>query len=239
LYNFDIDGDLLKPEHQNWLKDHVVPQLGNPNVKIELRGQASRTGSDAHNLELSRRRVTRVLNFLHANGPVFAETSVTFVGEDDARRRGEEDNTEDELVRAVIVKVEHSLHRLVPVVFDRVVPLRGFDPGADPPWVMLKAGLPTRRMEVENAEGLFLVSSKPAVAVPQPTGFRRPGPVPVIRQTQQFDIVAGLADDNLEAEIRAVGPGGDSFAKLAVSVLPRRTVTCAFHYVCTFQDFMY
>src|SRR5215813_13573192 len=63
LYNFDIDGDTLKREHREWLKEHVVPQLGNPQVTIKLTGEASRTGSDDHNFDLSRRRVAQAVSF--------------------------------------------------------------------------------------------------------------------------------------------------------------------------------
>src|SRR5260370_33336093 len=70
LYNFDIDGDVLKREHKEFLKEHVVPQLGNAQVKIELRGEASRTGSDTHNLDLSNRPVAQVKNFFSAHGPM-------------------------------------------------------------------------------------------------------------------------------------------------------------------------
>jgi outer membrane protein OmpA-like peptidoglycan-associated protein len=136
LYNFDIDGDVLKREHKEWLKEHVVPQLGDPQVKIELRGEASRSGSDAHNLDLSKRRVAQVMSFFRANGPVLANIADTAAGEADAAGRGENDNTEDALVRAVVVKIERSLHRLVPPVFDSFGSPAGFDPGADPPWVV-------------------------------------------------------------------------------------------------------
>jgi hypothetical protein len=231
LYNFDIDGEALKLEHRSWLTEHVVPQLGNPSVKIGLRGEASRTGSDAYNLALSKRRVNQVLHFLKQNGPVLATIEDTAVGEADAAGRGEDDNTEDEMVRAVIVKVEQSLHRLVPVVFDRARQSGindGFDDGADPPWVMIPAEHPTRLMQVENAEGLSLVSSNPGVAFPQPALFPLPGPVKINRQTQIFRIVGGV---NGDAEIRAVDAAGRIHARLAVSVLPKLTVRCAFHYV--------
>src|SRR5262245_24968142 len=80
LYNFDIDGDTLKKEHKDWLTEHVVTQLGNPSVKITLRGDASRTGSDRHNLDLSRRRVNQVKLFLQQHGPVLAQITDTAAG---------------------------------------------------------------------------------------------------------------------------------------------------------------
>jgi hypothetical protein len=229
LYNFDIDGDTLKPQHKAWLSEHVVPQLGDSNLRIELRGEASNTGSDAHNLDLSRRRIAHVLNFFHANGPVFANVLVSAVGDADAQGRSEVKGVDDELLRAVIIKVEHSLHRLVPVDFDtNDASFLGFDPGADPPWLMLPAGSIPRIMTVVNAEGLSLVSSNPGVALPQPALFTQPGPVRITQQTQRFRIVPGVTAD---AEIRAVDARGVVQARLAVSVLPRRTVKCAFHYV--------
>jgi hypothetical protein len=226
LYNFDIDGDILKPQHQAWLREHVAPQLGDPNLKIELRGEASNTASDAHNLDLSRRRIGQVLNFLHANGPVFADVSVSATGDADAQGRGEAKGVEDELLRAVIVKVENALHRLVPAVFDSDGSFLGFDPGADPPWVMLPGG--SRIMKIENAEGLTLVSSRPGVALLEPVLFAPPGPLRITQQIQRFRIVAGAPGD---AEIKAVDRAGVVHARLAVSVLTQLTVKCAFHYV--------
>ncbi len=233
LYNFDIDGDVLKREHKEFLKEHVVPQLGNAQVKIELRGEASRTGSDTHNLDLSKRRVAQVKNFFRANGPVLANIADSAVGEADAAGRGENDNTEDALVRAVVVKVEQSLHRLVPPVFDSVGSPSGFDPGADPPWVMIPTGSLPRLMQVDNAEGLSLVSTRAGVALPQPALFRQDGAVKITSQSKKFRIVGGMSSERIfpDAEIRAVDVTGRVHARLAVSVLPPLKVKCAFHYV--------
>jgi hypothetical protein len=49
LFNFDIDGDALKPQHIAWLQEHIVPQLGDASITINLTGEAGRSGSDAHN----------------------------------------------------------------------------------------------------------------------------------------------------------------------------------------------
>jgi hypothetical protein len=233
LYNFDIDGDMLKPQHKAWLTEHVVPQLGDPRVKITLRGEASRTGSNAHDLNLSLRRVAQVINFLNANGPVLADISGKGAGQDDAEARGEDEKTEDELFRAVAVLVERSQHLLVPVVFDKVGSPYGFDPGANPPWVMIPTESIPRTMQIDNAEGLSLVSTNTGVASPQPALFSQQGPVKITMQSQKFRIQGGAAagDHFPDAVIKAVDATGRSHARLAVSVLPALTVGCAFHYV--------
>jgi hypothetical protein len=83
-------------------------------------------------------------------------------------------------------------------------------------------------MQVDNAEGLSLISSNPGVAVPQPALFKQAGPVRITRQNQKFRIFAGV---NGDAEIRAVDAAGRIHARLAVSVLSRLTVKCVFHFV--------
>src|SRR5580698_3418732 len=72
LFNFDIDGDALKAQHIAWLKEHIVPQLGDASVTIILTGEASLTGSDAHNDELAQKRVHNVEAFLRKSPPVLA-----------------------------------------------------------------------------------------------------------------------------------------------------------------------
>jgi hypothetical protein len=251
LYNFDIDGDTLKPQHTAWLAEHIVPQLGNPQVQIDLDGEASRSGigpkgDDTHNIALSRRRVANVVSFLKSKGPVLAQLSSDGSGSSVAKARGEDEKTEDEHFRAVLVIVQQSLARLVPVQFRAVgsfgpfpagvVPL-GFDPGADPPWLMLPTGSHPTVMQVDNGQGLSLVSfrlnsnvpnSGDGIARPLPALSGLPTPVRITRQSQKFRIQPGVAGD---AEIRAVDGAGKAHARLAVSVLPPLTVRCAFHYV--------
>ena len=251
LYNFDIDGDALKPQHKAWLAEHVVPQLGNPRVIIDLDGEASRSGTgpkddDTRNIALSRRRVANVVSFLNSKGPVLAQLSSDGSGSSVARARGEAEKTEDEHFRAVLVIVQESLGRLVPVQFRAVgsfgpfpvgvVPL-GFDPGADPPWLMLPTGAHPTVMQVDNGQGLSLVSFRPnsnvpnsgdGIARPLPALSGLPTPVKITKQNQKFRVQAGVAGD---AEIRAVDGAGKAHARLAVSVLPPLTVRCAFHYV--------
>jgi hypothetical protein len=81
LANFDIDGDTPKAEHKTFLDAQVVPILRTADAICILRGEASHTGSDAHNLDLSKRRAQNVLNFLMSRGVPAARVRVQFVGE--------------------------------------------------------------------------------------------------------------------------------------------------------------
>lgn len=81
LANFDVDGDTLKPEHKAFLDGQVVPILRQGDSLCILRGEASHTGSDAHNLELSKRRAESVQLFLTSRGATPARVRVQFVGE--------------------------------------------------------------------------------------------------------------------------------------------------------------
>jgi hypothetical protein len=71
LHNFDINGWMLKPEHQSYLTSRVLPCLeavaaekGTADVDLSVQGHCSKTGSFTHNLELSFRRVFSVANAL-------------------------------------------------------------------------------------------------------------------------------------------------------------------------------
>src|SRR5438552_5801273 len=68
LYNFNIDDDQPKPEHLRWLDEHIVPLLAGTGTYIWMRGSASRTGGDAYNMKLSRRRVERIAVYLRSKG---------------------------------------------------------------------------------------------------------------------------------------------------------------------------
>jgi outer membrane protein OmpA-like peptidoglycan-associated protein len=231
LFNFDIDGDTLKPEHERWLTENVVPLLSVPGASVRLRGVASRSGAASHNQALSQRRVDKVLAFLQRNGLVLAQFVREAAGEGDAAAAGQVDGTEDERFRAVIVTVVNLLGRLLPVVFER--PRRsglndGFDDSISPRWVMVPSEDAFRTMQVENAEGLSLVSSNERICVPEPALFRQTGPVRITRSPQIFRIFGRQPGD---AEIRAIDGQGRIRGRLLVSILPQLTVTCAFHFI--------
>lgn len=105
LYNFDIDGDQLKAEHEAFLRREVVPILQRGG-SVSLVGLASRSGSESHNLSLSERRAHNTLAFLRkAVSSKFAAREVTGFGESKAQQEGYRDGSENERFRSVIVFV--------------------------------------------------------------------------------------------------------------------------------------
>src|SRR5262245_32635352 len=68
LYNFDISGNNLKPEHKAWLDTNVKPLVKKPGVTIVVRGLASRSGSVQFNKTLSEQRVANANKHLLSYG---------------------------------------------------------------------------------------------------------------------------------------------------------------------------
>jgi hypothetical protein len=81
LVNFDIDGDTPKAEHKAFIDKEVVPILSKADSFCILRGEASHTGSDAHNMDLSKRRADNVQTYLVSRGVPAQRVRVQFVGE--------------------------------------------------------------------------------------------------------------------------------------------------------------
>ena len=103
LYNFDINGDQLKAEHETFLRKEVVPVLQRGG-SVSLVGLASRSGSHSHNLALSERRAHNTLAFLRKAVPSgFAARQVAGFGESKAEQEGYRDGSEDERFRSVVV----------------------------------------------------------------------------------------------------------------------------------------
>ncbi len=68
LWNFDIDGDTVKKEHIDFLSHHMSPFR--KSGYVILRGLTSRTGSEAHNFQLAKRRVNAVKKVMqHLGAP--------------------------------------------------------------------------------------------------------------------------------------------------------------------------
>src|SRR5262245_19354592 len=71
LYNFDFDDmkvTKLKPTHEQFLNDRVVPLLENDRGQIWLEGSASQIGKVSYNQTLSQVRVDRVVAHLRGRG---------------------------------------------------------------------------------------------------------------------------------------------------------------------------
>jgi hypothetical protein len=68
LYNYNIDGNLLKPRHRDYLASKLVPLLRHSRHHVKIRGFASKSGDFDYNLTLSKERVLRVKQFLQSHG---------------------------------------------------------------------------------------------------------------------------------------------------------------------------
>lgn len=103
LFNFDIDGARLKPEHETVLRADVAPTLRSGG-SLSLVGLASRSGKARHNEDLSLRRARSVLAYLQRMIPGhFAVKTLTGFGERKAAAEGQRDGAEDERFRSVLV----------------------------------------------------------------------------------------------------------------------------------------
>jgi outer membrane protein OmpA-like peptidoglycan-associated protein len=122
LSAFDVDDYRLKPKHQEALralaqrlKDGVAGgRFADGAVYVAAYGATSTTGSDLHNLALSRHRAYNAANFLRCEiersgvkNPI--AIGLLWSGEEEARVRTP-DNTETDIDRAVIVRVWAPLH---------------------------------------------------------------------------------------------------------------------------------
>jgi hypothetical protein len=124
LTNYNIDGNLLKPEHRELLDQHIVPFAKANKVHAELTGTASRTGTAAYDRELSLQRVDRVRHYLMQKGLTGAQVPVS-----DMRAVGKDQSTskvdEDELDRSVLIRIVvgvRTVHVTPHVVIPQIVP---------------------------------------------------------------------------------------------------------------------
>ena len=159
LYNFDIDGDALKAEHEAYVRSTVVPILRSGS-SVGLTGLASRTADNSHNLALSQRRVEHATEFLRTVLPAGVTiTGAGGLGEIPAAAFGVPDSTEDERFRAVVMFVSIATPSLPPT-----------PPVPDPPVAPTLPVPPRRRQEV----------------IPRP--HIRPTPVPTTGRTSHFRV---------------------------------------------------
>jgi hypothetical protein len=81
LYNFDIDGSDPKAEHLVFLGKKVLPILLGRSARCWLQGSTSHSGSDAHNLKLSKERVDKVVAYFVSRGVDVRRLTASHVGE--------------------------------------------------------------------------------------------------------------------------------------------------------------
>lgn len=104
LYNFDIDGDTVKPEHIAFLQSKVVPLLQGDRGHVWMQGSTSKSGSNVHNMELSKRRVNNIASVLRAQGISDRQMQLDAVGEEQAQAHATEDES-DRAVALVVIPV--------------------------------------------------------------------------------------------------------------------------------------
>jgi hypothetical protein len=236
LFNFDIDGDVVKDEHLAWLERNVVPLLGVKDAIFSLKGSASRSGNNAHNMELSGRRVNNVKRFLLSRGGRAEQLSTAFVGEEEAALAGKKDGGEDKEDRAVAVAV------VVPrgpgiLRFDRIDPNEiedGFEAGRDPQWLMVPM-LGRRQLLLLNGKGMRLSSSRPFVLrFIDPVTGRSTHELFTTSDRQVVTFEGGMpgeADVFAEDLVR-----GGAVKLLETHVLVAKTVKLAFHLITDPQN---
>ena len=179
LFNFDFDDAAVKPEHQAWLKEHAVPSLKATNQHVFLRGIASQKGDRQYNLDLSRRRVQAVSNFLIGQGVTIQQVVATFTGEDLSTSL----LADDERDRAVEAIFEVSAG---PMRFERVDPTEskdGFDEFSDPPTLVVPQQA-SRLIRLLGGEGAVVQSLNPGVV--RPVDPLNPGADPVVATSNDF-----------------------------------------------------
>ena len=104
LYNFDIDGDTVKPEHITFLQSKVIPLLQGDRGHIWMQGSTSKSGVNTHNMELSKRRVNNIASVLRAQGISDRQMQLDAVGEEQAQAHAMEDES-DRAVALVVIPV--------------------------------------------------------------------------------------------------------------------------------------
>ena len=190
LFNFDVADDKVKPEHERWLVDNVLPLLACDQAVGSLKGMASRSGSANYNLQLSQKRVENVKKVLAARGASPAKLNALWVGEEAAALAGAKDGTEEELHRSVSVSV-HLPPRPTAPFFNREDPGEfedGFDTDVSPQWLMVPT-FGRRQLVYLHGTGVRLVSTKPTqVQFIDPVTLRRVDELVVTsnRQVVQF-----------------------------------------------------
>ena len=110
LYNYNIDGNQLKPEHKLAIHKYILPTLIRGKTHVVIFGTASSSGEREYNQKLSESRVLVAKQYLQQYG--FNEAQIPgnqmrAYGEDLNRVGG----TENEKHRSIVIQLRHGLKR--------------------------------------------------------------------------------------------------------------------------------
>ena len=219
LFNFDIDDARLKAEHQEWLRSNVVAAFRRfPGSGLFLQGSASRSGANAHNLDLSRRRVEAVRRFVADQGVPAGQILTSFTGEELSSFRSSEDER-DRAVTAVLLSTPAT-----PVRFRPHAPREGFEESPDPARQLdrLTIGVgESKEVDIDNGIAVgVLTTGNPAIA------SVRPNSLPI----QSSVTVLGTGGGSTLIEARDPS-GAVLLARLLVVVKPAVRHAIAIHVV--------
>lgn len=187
LYNFDINSAVLKPEHHIWITQTIaVHPPPHPGVDVTpqrtshmtwgLIGLASRSGSDALNWQLARRRAEAVSQAIWSLDPTVPRDEIKFgVGEEAAWLAGLKDGLEDERWRSVFVHLyDPTKIKIYRVVTRPTIPM-------------------PRRSYVK-----FMLKDKPGKSIPMdPQDKRAEAIMQASREAQQYLFEPEPMDDNI------------------------------------------
>jgi hypothetical protein len=238
LYNFDVDDATVKDHHRKWLDKNIVSLLKPcKDLRVQMKGAASRTGAQDYNWLLSERRVEAVQKYLVSKGVDPKQIDLTWVGEEEAILKGEKKGTENPKDRAVFVKLPVPSGSRSPR-FERPFPLDqdgNFVPPNPSTGEEAQLYLPAegfrRLLYVVNAEGMTLRSPAPHVAaVVSPETNRRAEEV-LITSDRELIKIEGWLPGSTKILAYDFDNANVAVGMLQPHVLGRQVVDVAFYYV--------
>jgi OmpA family len=154
LFNYNIDGNVLKKEHKELLDRDIISFVTENRVHIKLTGTASQSGDREYNRQLSLGRLLRVKQYLLSKGLTEAQ-----VPGPDIRAAGEDLSTskliEDPIDRAVRLTIAVGIKPL-PLFPTIVIPVIITANGPDPitlPEITIVGDKPEERWSVRQIFG--------------------------------------------------------------------------------------
>lgn len=111
LHNFDFDDmhvNTLKKEHCDFLSSRAVPLLEENQGRVWLEGHASKIGTHAYNLQLSRKRVQKVVDFLTGCGIAITQIQPDAVGDTSSTSLLKDDELDRSVAFVILQKAHHD-----------------------------------------------------------------------------------------------------------------------------------